>query len=153
MEKTIKIAQVKEWFWNQKDIKCYIYPNWYKVNYTDNMEFDLEIVRETEKAVLIRLPIKYFTGFKGKPIEFWCPKSQIIELKENKKYMNFEYHHYLENVFHKAYDDGIIENTTIVSGRNRYRGDAFIHQWGTKQLIEYFKKERIPFMTKEEFIK
>lgn len=105
----------------------------------------LEIIRETEKAVLIRCFID------GTQFEQWVPKSCIINEWE-KDTSNFGYHDYLVDVYHKAYEAQQIENYTIKSGYNRYRADNFVHQLTTKQLTEDLTKYGVQFMSKSEWI-
>ena len=109
---------------------------------------ELEVVKETEKAMLLRT---YVTdGFRKDMIQEWFPKSVIIDEWE-KDTSNFGYHDYLVEIYHKAYNEGIIENTTIKSGRNVYRGDNFVHQWRTAELVKELTARNIPFMNREEW--
>lgn len=103
---------------------------------------DLTVIKETEKAVLIDIPAT-FKNFKE-----WFPKSVIIE-KWEKRTSGLAYHTYLENVYHEAYEAGKIENYTIKSGYNRYRGDAFIHQMTNKELTESLSRYKVDYMTYE----
>lgn len=108
----------------------------------------LTIEKETDKAVLIRykLNVTEFTQ--------WIPKCCLCdEWEQKKKNINFAYHDYLVNKYHEAYDNQIIDNSIIRSGRNRYRGDNFIHQNTTKELIKALNSYGIEFMTKAEFAK
>lgn len=104
----------------------------------------LEIIKETEKAVLVSCFIE------SRRYEQWVPKSCIIDEWE-KDTSNFGYHDYLVDTYHKAYEQQLIENYTIKSGMNRYRGDNFIHQMTTKQLQEALEKHEVKFMTRSEW--
>lgn len=103
---------------------------------------DLTVIKETEKAVLIDIPATF------KHFKEWLPKSVIIE-KWEKRTSGLAYHAYLENVYHEAYEAGQIENYTIKSGYNRYRGDAFIHQMTNKELSESLSRYKVDYMTYE----
>lgn len=126
-----KIA-IKNWFLFKNDL------NWMR-NYT------LEIVKETEKAVLLRVNDKTLSFYNE---QYWVPKSCLIEEWE-KDTSGFAYHEYLENLYHAAYEQGIIENRTIKSGRNTYRGDAFIHKETTKGLQKCLEYYGIEYMDKK----
>lgn len=102
----------------------------------------LETVKETAKAVLVAVTIN------DRRYEQWVPKSCIVDEWE-KDTTGFGYHTYLCDVYHKAYDEGIIHNHTIKSGRNVYRGDNFIHQWTNKELAAALTKMNIPYMDRE----
>ena len=105
---------------------------------------ELNLEKETDKAVLVSFTID---GTKDKQ---WIPKSVIIDEWE-KDTSSFGYHDYLVDVYHKAYDEGIIENYTIKSGRNVYRGDNFIYQWTTKELETSLKKHGVNYMSRKEW--
>lgn len=105
---------------------------------------ELETVRETAKAVL------FGWDFDGSHFEQWVPKSLITDGWE-KDTTNFGYRDYLLGVYHKAYDEGTIENVTIESGRNKYRGDAFIHQLTTKELVKELEIRNVPFMDRKSW--
>ena len=109
---------------------------------------EITIVKETEKAVLAKATFQ--NGFRTITSENWIPKSCIIDEWE-KDTSNFGYKEYLESIYHKAYESGMIENFTIKSGRNTYRGDNFIHQMKTKEIIDALSKRNIQFMTREEW--
>lgn len=123
---------VKNWFLQKNNL------DWMR-NWT------LEIRKETEKAVMVGVTDRTVTFYTE---NFWIPKSVIIDEWE-KDTSNFAYHRYLEDVYHKAYDDEIIPNKTIKSGRNTYRGDAFIHQLTTKGLIEELQYFKVEFMDRK----
>lgn len=105
---------------------------------------ELNLEKEIDKAVLVSFTID---GTKDKQ---WIPKSVIIDEWE-KDTSSFGYHDYLVDVYHKAYNEGIIENYTIKSGRNVYRGDNFIHQWTTKELETSLKKHGVNYMSRKEW--
>ncbi len=121
--------------------------NWFlqKNNLDWMRNWTLEIRKETEKAVMVGVTDRTVTFYTE---NFWIPKSVIIDEWE-KDTSNFAYHRYLEDVYHKAYDSEIIPNKTIKSGRNTYRGDAFIHQLTTKGLIEELQYFKIEFMDRK----
>lgn len=125
---------IKNWFMTKNDME------WMR-------QWTWEKVKETEKAMLIRVSDRRLS-FSDE--QYWIPKSVIIE-KWEKDTSNFAYHRYLENTYHEAYDAGIIENTTIKSGRNTYRGDSFIHQLTTKSLIFALESAGVKFMTRTEW--
>lgn len=103
---------------------------------------ELIVKKETEKAVLITV--------KGFSSDCWIPKSCLCNEWE-KQTSPFDYHDYLENLYHEAYKKGIIENRTIKSGRNTYAGDAFIHQCTNKELQKALDSYNIEHMTYTEF--
>lgn len=113
--------------------------NWFLEK--NNMEFikgkTITVVKETEKAVYIKAN-GYF---------MWIPKSVIIDEWE-KDTSGFGYHSYLVETYHKAYNDGLIEHS-IINGR--YRGDAFIHQLNTRELVEALTNKNVAFMTRTEW--
>lgn len=125
------MTAIKTWFLEKNDCKGFY-------------QQKLEIVKETDKAVLIRC---FIDSYK---FEQWVPKSCIIDEWE-KDTSNFGYHDYLVDTYHKAYEQQLIENYTIKSGMNRYRGDNFVHQMTTKQLTEALKKYNVQFMTRSEW--
>lgn len=103
---------------------------------------EIIVKRETEKAVLVTV--------KGFSSEYWIPKSCLCEAWE-KQTSPFDYHKYLEDLYHEAYRNGTIENYTIKSGRNTYTGDAFIHQLTNKDLQWTLNSYNIKYLTYEEF--
>ena len=106
---------------------------------------ELTIKKETEKAVLIICTIDGFI------YEEWIPKSVIIDEWE-KNISNFGYHDYLENLCHKAYEEGkLFEKRIIKSGRNKYRADHFLHQETTKSLLLLLDKYNVPYMSRVEW--
>ena len=105
---------------------------------------ELTVEKETEKAILVSYTID------GTHDTQWLPKSVIIDEWE-KDTSNFGYHKYLEDTYHKAYDEGLIENYTIKSGRNVYRGDNFIYQLKTKELEKALTNHGIKYMSREEW--
>lgn len=105
---------------------------------------ELEPVKETEKALLLAVTIN------GERYEEWIPKSCIIDAWE-KDTTGFGYHSYLEDVYHKAYAAGQIHNRIIKSGRNRYAGDAFVHQWTSKEIAASLDKYNISYMNRTEW--
>lgn len=120
--------------------------NWFliKNNLRGLRGVELKLEKETDKAVLVSFTIN------GRHDKQWLPKSVIIDEWE-KDTSNFGYHDYLVDVYHKAYNDGIIENYTIKSGRNVYRGDNFIHQWTTKELENSLEKKGVKYMIRKEW--
>ena len=121
--------------------------NWFmeKNNLRGLRNANLTIKKETKKAVLL------ICDFGDLSLtEQWIPKSVIIDEWE-KDTSGFGYHKYLENVYHKAYDNKEIENFTIKSGRNIYRGDNFIHQLTNKELIKRLENYNITFMSFEDW--
>ena len=123
--------------------------NWFleKNNLRGLRNANLTIKKETEKAVLL------ICDFGDLSLtEQWIPKSVIIDEWE-KDTSPLGYHEYLVNTYHKAYDNKKIENFIIKSGRNIYRGDNFIHQLTTKELIKSLKNHEIDFFTFEEWKK
>lgn len=124
---------IKNWFMAKNNLE------WLR-NYT------LEMVKETEKAMLVRLKDRTIMTNE----QYWIPKSCIIE-KWEKDTSNFAYHRYLEDCIHRAYDAGELDWKPIKSGRNVYRGDAFVHQNTTKGLINLLEKEGIKYMNREEW--
>lgn len=106
---------------------------------------EIEQVRETEKAILVK--VKFEDGHLS---ESWIPKSVIIDEWE-KDTSPLGYHDYLVDIYHKAYDDQQIENYTIKSGRNCYRGDNFVHQQSTKKLVKDLQSYGIDFMSFDEW--
>ena len=127
---------IKNWFLFKNDL------NWMR-------RFTLEVRKETEKAVLVGITDRTVSMYTE---SHWVPKSCLIDEWE-KDTSGFAYHRYLEDKIHEAYDLGIIENKTIVSGRNTYRGDAFVHQQTTKELIWLLNKYEIEFMERKEWEK
>lgn len=123
--------------------------NWFmeKNNLEWMRKFKFEIRKETEKAVLIGITDRTLSFYNE---SYWIPKSCIIEEWE-KDTSNFAYHRYLEDTYHRAYEDGLIPNKTIKSGRNTYRGDAFIHQFTTKDLQKNLEYYHISYMTRQEW--
>lgn len=108
-----------------------------------------EVIKETEKALLVRWND---TGNK-----LWVPKSCLIDEWETKfspKAIGGAYHEYLEITAKKAYDENkLFEKFTIKSGRNCYKGCAFMHQWTTKELVKVLDDYKIEYMSKKEFVK
>lgn len=130
--------------------------NWFleKNNYQYLREKELGIEKETEKAVQI-----YYTSGNLKVL-FWIPKSVVIDeweelpkVKIKKDISNFGYHDYLVDVFRKAYrNNELYEQHTIRGGGyNVYSGDAFIHQWKTKELIATLDKYNVKYMNRTEW--
>jgi len=106
---------------------------------------DLEVVRETEKAVLVRCFIDMCK------FEEWIPKSVIIDEWE-KDTSNFGYHDYLVETAHKAYDNNnLFDKGYIKSGRNTYRADNFLHQESTKDLLILLDKYNVKYMNRKEW--
>ena len=138
--KQIKLAQVKQWFYN-KELKEKI-----DADYNLVLHLDADVERETEKAI-------YITLFK-KELGFWIPKSCLQTKTDNGLYVSQEYHEYLVETCRKAYrEDKLYEKHTITSGRNKYDGDAFLHQKPTKELSGLLEKYNVEYLTKEEFKK
>lgn len=112
-----------------------------------------EIVKETEKAVMIRYQLSWST----KSYTMWIPKSCMIdewETKYSPKAIGSAYHAYLVNTARDAYNKGNLgEKHTFTSGRNVYSRVSFIHQWTTKDLIDELSNFGISFMNKAEFAK
>ena len=125
---------IKNWFLEKNNL------NWMR-------NWELEMVRETEKAILVRVKDRTVSLHTE---QHWIPKSCLIESWELDT-SNFGYHRYLEDVYHRAYDRGEIENKTITSGRNTYRGDAFIHQLTTKSLQANLEIYGIEYMSRDEW--
>lgn len=122
---------IKTWFLQKNEIMGF-YGN------------ELRIAKETEKAVLVE------TFINGRKYTQWVPKTCMIDEWE-KDTSNFGYHDYLVETYHKAYEDQRIKNFTINSGYNRYRGDNFIHQLTTKELMESLDRYNIDYMTRKEW--
>ena len=132
IRRTKHMIAIKNWFMEKND-------------YTWMRNWKWEQVKETEKAICIRVTDKTVSFCTE---TYWIPKSCIIE-KWEKDTSNFAYHRYLEDTYHRAYDAGIIPNKTFKSGRNTYRGDAFIHQLTTKSLIKNLEFYNIEFMDRK----
>lgn len=133
-------VKIKNWFLEKE--------GYYYVGIERIQQSQTIIKKETAKAVLVTIT---WWDEKEHTINLWVPKSCTCEEWE-KQTSNFAYHGYLVNVYHKAYDEGLIEHRTIKSGRNCYRRDAFVHQLKTKDLIEALNSWGVPFMNKQEWI-
>lgn len=128
------MVAIKNWFLQKNDL------NWMR-------RFKLEIVKETEKAVLVKVADRSLS-FHGET--YWIPKSCLIDEWE-KDTSNFAYHDYLVDVVNEAYVNGTLQNKRFQSGRNTYDMTSFTHQYTTKSLIAFLEKNNIEFMNKEEW--
>lgn len=121
--------------------------NWFleKNNMTALRGLELTIVKETEKAVLIKYTVRTGTTYTD-----WIPKSCLTDEWE-KDTSNFGYHDYLVNTLNEAYKDGRLENKTFTSGRNVYDQTSFTHQLKTEDLIWTLNHFEIEYMNRKEW--
>lgn len=109
----------------------------------------IDVIKETEKAVLVRTRIADYVE------QMWIPKSCLCEEWEHKfspKAVGSAYHGYLVGMYRQEYRAGhLFEQRTFKSGRNVYDGASFAHQRTSKEIAEILDDFGIKFMSKKEF--
>ena len=115
----------------------------------------IEVVRETEKAALVRVNWLSINGEKVVR-EFWIPKSAMCEEWERKfsmKAINHAYRGYIVRTAKDAYRAGKMGETRLIkSGRNVYDDASFYQQYKTTELKEMLDRYAIEYKTRDEYL-